>query len=211
MVLTLLFLCATASVLGAGTIPTSIEVRCDQDMSCRDTFKEYVRKAIEDSGTHVVVDDTAKPTLRIMLWIAKNTEGDVTRGDAISRPPGFPFVIGSRPGGLVWASEFGSVWKHQSIRVFAVVAEIGENARWVATRSSSRSAIYRSDRRRRSKARCGCLRTTAGGRRGIRSSTRRPNGAADESYPRARSRAAASRASRRRRQRCRTCDPRRRR
>jgi hypothetical protein len=47
-----------------------------------------------------------------------------------SVPRGFPFVIGSRPGGVVWASEFGSVWKHQSIRVFAVVAEIGGNARW---------------------------------------------------------------------------------
>jgi hypothetical protein len=79
-----LFLCATEYTLSAGTIPISVEVRCDQDTSCRDMFKEYVRKAIEDSGTHVVVEDTAKPTLRMMLWIAKNSEGDVTRGYAIS-------------------------------------------------------------------------------------------------------------------------------
>jgi hypothetical protein len=44
-------------------------------------------------------------------------------------PPGFPFVESSRPGGLIWRSEFSSVFKHPSIKVFAVVAEIGGNAR----------------------------------------------------------------------------------
>jgi hypothetical protein len=47
-----------------------------------------------------------------------------------SDPPGFPFVTGSRPGGLIWASEFSSIWKHPSIKVFAVVAQVSESARW---------------------------------------------------------------------------------
>jgi hypothetical protein len=47
-----------------------------------------------------------------------------------SRPPGFPFVTGSRPGGVEWTSEFSSLWKHPSIKVFAVVAAISDNARF---------------------------------------------------------------------------------
>jgi len=51
-----------------------------------------------------------------------------------STPPGFPFVIDARPGGRIWASEFSSVWKHPSIRVFAVVAAISESAGWDRTK-----------------------------------------------------------------------------
>jgi hypothetical protein len=83
-VLTLSFLCGATSVPRAATIATSIEVRCDRDSGCRDTFKGYVKKAIDESGTHTFVDDDASSNLHIVLVIAKNTEGDAIRGYGVA-------------------------------------------------------------------------------------------------------------------------------
>jgi len=83
-VLTLLFLCAVTSVLHAGTIPTSIEVRCDRDAICKEDFKGYAKKAIEDSGTHAFAEDAANSALHIVLVIAKNTDGGAIRGYAVA-------------------------------------------------------------------------------------------------------------------------------
>lgn len=83
-VLTLSFLCAATSVVHTATIPTSIEIRCDRDSTCQETFKGYVKKAVEDSGTHAFVEDEASSTLHIVLVIAKNTEGATIRGYAVA-------------------------------------------------------------------------------------------------------------------------------
>ena len=83
-VLTLLFLGAIPPVARADTIATSIEVTCDRDSRCREAFKGYVKKAIEESGTHVFIDDAAKASLHIKLVIAKNTEGDEILGYAVA-------------------------------------------------------------------------------------------------------------------------------
>jgi hypothetical protein len=83
-VATLVLLCAAATVLRAGTVPTSIDIRCGQDAPCRDDFKRYVKKAIEDSGTHAFVDDESKATLRVVLHISKDMESGSTRGYAVA-------------------------------------------------------------------------------------------------------------------------------
>jgi hypothetical protein len=102
---------------------------------------QLVRTAIEivelrrtgdlDYSVRVDVDSDSKD-LQTLIFLQDINTGrfglafDRTRK---SEPPGFPYVAGSRPGVLTWASEFSSVWKHPSIRVFAVVAQISEGAR----------------------------------------------------------------------------------
>jgi hypothetical protein len=89
-----------------------------------------------DYFVRVDVDSSSKDlqTLIFVQDLKSNRFGLAFDRTAKSEPPGFPFVIGPRPGGLIWASEFSSMWKHSSIRVFAVVAEISENARWDRTK-----------------------------------------------------------------------------
>src|SRR4026207_1983661 len=82
-VLTLLFLGAIPPV-PADPIETQIEVTCDRDSRCREAFKGYVKKAIEESGTHVFIDDAAKATLHINVGSAKTTEGDEILGYAVA-------------------------------------------------------------------------------------------------------------------------------
>ena len=83
-VVTLVFLCATAPVLRAGTTPTSIDIRCGQDTSCRDDFRRYVKKAIDDSGTHTFVENESRATLQVVLHIDKDLEAGSTRGYAVA-------------------------------------------------------------------------------------------------------------------------------
>ena len=84
--LTLSLLCVmpVGSGLAQTPIRTSVDAKCEDDATCVELFTGYVKQALESSPTHVFEKDGRAARLRIVLSIAKHSEGGELRGYAFA-------------------------------------------------------------------------------------------------------------------------------